>query len=42
MSIAAANQRPDLFRGVILDAPLITLDNLPPAFVVCKINLPYL
>lgn len=34
MSIAAANQRPDLFRGVILDAPLITLDNLPPAFVV--------
>ena len=35
ISIAAANQRPDLFKGVILDAPLITLDNLPPAFVVC-------
>lgn len=34
IAIVATNQRPDLFRGVILDAPLITQDHLPPAFVV--------
>lgn len=34
ISIVAANQRPELFKGVILDGPLITLDNLPPGFVI--------
>ena len=35
MAITTANQRPDLFNGVILIGPLIQLENLPPAFVVC-------
>ena len=34
ITILLMNQRPDLFKGAILNGPLITLDNLPPGFVV--------